>query len=75
MRLSCSRILAPPMFAFLLLASGCGGDQVTAPGPSPGPAPDFHLEDVNSGSATHGVRISPRQYLGKVSAYYFGHAT
>ena len=36
--------------------------------------PDFSLVDVNPNSASHGQPVSPRQYLGKISAWYFGHA-
>jgi len=36
---------------------------------------DFSLVDVNPSSATAGDSISPRQFLGKISAWYFGHAT
>jgi hypothetical protein len=42
---------------------------------SPEPRPDFHLQDVNSNSARFSQVVSPRDYLGKVSAWYFGHAT
>lgn len=37
--------------------------------------PDFVVEDVNSTSATYEQQISPRDYLGKVSGWYFGYAT
>ena len=37
--------------------------------------PDFHLQDVNLNSARSGQAVSPRDYLGKVSAWYFGHST
>lgn len=37
--------------------------------------PDFSLVDVNPTSATYNQRVSPRDYLGKTSAWYFGHAT
>ena len=37
--------------------------------------PDFQLEDVNASSATSGQLVSPRDYLGQVSGWYFGHAT
>ncbi len=57
--------------AFSLLLAGCG-DDVTAPTPS---MPDFSLRDVNPASATYNQLLSPRHYLGKVSAWYFGHAT
>ncbi len=55
----------------LLLAGACGG------GGSSGPAlaPDFLLQDVNPNSTTSGLDVSPRDYLGNTSAYYFGAAT
>ena len=37
--------------------------------------PDFALEDRNSASATYGSTVSPRQFMGAISAYYFGFAT
>ncbi|MEM7246031.1 MAG: hypothetical protein AAF533_11860 [Acidobacteriota bacterium] len=37
--------------------------------------PDFALIDVNETSTTAGRAVSPRDHLGKVSAWYFGHAT
>ena len=36
---------------------------------------DFSLTDVNATSATFDEPVSPRDYLGKVSGWYFGHAT
>jgi hypothetical protein len=36
---------------------------------------EFVLLDVNTTSPTYGAVINPRDYLGQVSAYYFGHAT
>jgi hypothetical protein len=38
------------------------------------PVADFHLEDVNSNSPRYGARVSPRDYLLRVSAFYFGTA-
>jgi hypothetical protein len=35
---------------------------------------DFSLEDVNATSATVGAMISPRDYQGMATAWYFGHA-
>jgi hypothetical protein len=37
--------------------------------------PDFSLRDVNPTSETSNLDVSPRDYLGRVSAWYFGHAT
>jgi len=37
--------------------------------------PDFGLLDVNPNSSTTGTLVSPRDHLGHVSAWYFGHAT
>ena len=66
--------------AVLFLAVGCGKDDpVTPPPPTPLPgdqaAPDFTLADTNPNSASHNQAISPRQKLGKISAWYFGHST
>lgn len=36
--------------------------------------PDFSLVDVNPTSSTYNTSVSPRHYLQKVSAYYFGYA-
>jgi hypothetical protein len=38
-------------------------------------APDFHLVDVNTTSATYNQQVSPRDFLNKVSAWYFIHST
>lgn len=38
-------------------------------------APDFGLVDLNPSSAHYQATVSPRDYLGQVSAYYFGHST
>ncbi len=37
--------------------------------------PDFGLVDTNPSSPEFGRTVSPRDYLGKISAYYFGHST
>jgi len=42
---------------------------------SPAARPDFYLPDENSTSSTYGQPVSPRDYLRKVSGWYFGHAT
>jgi len=56
----------------LLLAAACGGGGGTS---GPVLAPDFQLQDVNPNSTTTGQDVSPRDYLGTTSAYYFGAAT
>ena len=38
-------------------------------------APDFSLIDQNTASPTVGLAVSPSDYLGRVSGWYFGHAT
>jgi hypothetical protein len=52
--------------------AGTGGQGGSMP---PTIAPDFGIADVNPNSATSGQTISPRDYVGKVSAWYFGHST
>jgi len=37
--------------------------------------PEFGLEDVNTSSPRFGERVSPRDYLQKVTGWYFGWAT
>jgi len=60
--------------ACLALLVACGTTPVE-PLPVDTKAPDFSLPDVNQNSVTAGEFISPRMQLGKVSAWYFGHAT
>jgi hypothetical protein len=50
-------------------SAGSGGSMAAAP------KPDFGLIDVNPNSVTSGKTISPRDYTGQISAWYFGHAT
>lgn len=37
--------------------------------------PDFALVDVNPSSASHDQEVSPRDYLDRVSGWYYAHAT
>ncbi len=79
MRVGKMQVAAIAIFA-LLFAFGCGDDEspVGANGngiPTGNQAPDFALADVNSSSATNGEMVSPRDYEGKVSAWYFGRST
>lgn len=57
----------------------CDADRPSSPAennpPPAGAQPDFHLPDVNPNSSTHAQEVSPRAYIQKVSAWYFGHAT
>ena len=63
-----------PGMRFALLAStllfAC---QPPTPVPS-GLAPDFHLPDVAPDSPRFQQEVSPRDYEGKVSGWYFGHS-
>ena len=61
--------------ALVVVLAGCSKDQPTKPLPTSTVVPDWTLTDVNPNSATHGQAVSPRGQLGKVSAWYFGHAT
>ena len=38
-------------------------------------APDFQLLDVNSTSSTYNLVVSPRDFIGGTSSWYFGSAT
>lgn len=65
-------------------ASTAGGQMVAGVGGSGGAqvgvsigwqATDFSVLDVNPNSATFDQPVSPKDYLMKVSGWYFGHAT
>ena len=45
------------------------------PEPSDEALPDFLVVDVNAESARYQESVSPRDYLGQISAWYFGHST
>ncbi|MCK6550357.1 hypothetical protein L6R52_31260 [Myxococcota bacterium] len=38
-------------------------------------SPEFSLVDLNPTSVTHGRAVSPRDYLERVSGWYFTHAS
>ena len=74
--------------AFLLSAlmggltlAACGGSDMTqSPSVNDGTSSsmlesDFSLQDVNETSPTFGQNVSPRDYLEKVTGWYFGRAT
>ena len=60
------------LLTMLLALVACEDDPVT---PSARVVSDFSLIDVNPNSGSHGEAVSPRKYVGSVSAWYFGHAT
>ncbi len=87
-RLRHRRIDAPRSFAPISVIStlalvatlGCSDEQKAPADPTgdTGGAEvvsDFSLTDVNPNSATHDESVSPRTFEGRVSAWYFGHAT
>jgi hypothetical protein len=61
------------------LLAGCSsnndGGPASAVVPGDAAVSDFALADVNPTSSSFGVEVSPRHYLGAVSAWYFGHST
>lgn len=62
----------PLTAATLALATACPA----GPGFDTGElVPDFSLEDVNASSASFGALVSPRDFEGIPSAWYFGHAS
>jgi hypothetical protein len=66
-------LIRAALLAALALAAACREDS-DSDGPPP-VMPDFSLTDVNPNSATYNQKVSPRDYLDQVSAWYFGHAT
>jgi hypothetical protein len=46
-----------------------------ADGLSEAAVPDFSVPDVNAQSPRYAENVSPRDYLGHISAWYFGHST
>ncbi len=62
------------LFASLLAPLACEDDMPFGPPPE-GIMQDFTLHDVNPNSPLNGQEVSPRQYVGQISAWYFGHAT
>lgn len=61
----------------VLSAGSCDKSQSPEPEPDPDPiqVADFSRPDVNSTSPTYNTNVSPRDHLGSISAWYFGHAT
>ena len=75
------RTLERTLVSALLVAfvfAGCGKDKTTGPPDEPpvdNRVSDFSLPDVNPTSASFGSDVSPRDFEGAISAWYFGHAT
>lgn len=70
-----TRTLAMLLAVCAVALSACSKTDPVRPLPNQAVVPDFSLKDVNPNSPTGGQNVSPRQELGKVSAWYFGHAT
>jgi hypothetical protein len=74
-----ARLTRPAVLAAALALAACGGGtevEAVGPGPTVGElAADFSLPDHNPSSPSFSALVSPRQFLGKISAWYFGHAT
>lgn len=70
-----------PMFLLVVAGSpiGCNttppAGSAAAPEPNDEALPEFSLADVNANSSRYEEAVSPRDYLGQVSAWYFGHST
>jgi hypothetical protein len=58
--------------SFVALLVSCTGSSVAI---GDDMVPDFALTDVNSTSSTYNQSVSPRDYLARASAWYFGLAT
>ena len=65
------------LVGLILFASACKDDPSEPPvlEPSETAVPEFSAQDVNPTSPRTGENVSPRDYLGSVSAWYFGHST
>ncbi len=77
-----SALLRPLSFGLLLTSIACTAGQKSdldsggsAGTPEMGLVADFSLEDLNPGSVRAGEAVSPRDYLERVSGWYFIHAT
>ena len=74
-----ARAWALVLAAGLAACGGGGGGSEFGPAGPPltigAVAPDWSAPDVNPSSPLWNTLVSPRQRLGAVSAWYFGHAT
>jgi hypothetical protein len=49
--------------------------EVSAEGESSAAVPDFAVLDANPNSTSFGERVSPRDFEGAITAWYFTHTT
>jgi len=75
------RILGPRRIALTgllagLVLTGCSSaSSIVESGPTGGVVSNFALLDENPTSPSYNTAVSPRDYLTKISGWYFGHAT
>jgi hypothetical protein len=71
-------LLLSALLASLLASAGCGlpsPASTNQPVPDGTPVTSFRLIDVNPASPHFNSSVGPLDYSGKVSGWYFGHAT
>jgi hypothetical protein len=73
LRAFASLLLCAPLLACGMTTDGGDGPMAVDGGSTP--VADFSLTDVNPTSPRTGTPVSPRDYIGRVTAWYFGHAT
>ena len=72
------RRFCSPVFLIVVLSllMGCSGPgSIETPQPSNADLPGFSLTDVNANSSRYHEAVAPREYLGQISDWYFGHST
>jgi hypothetical protein len=77
---SAHRLAVLAVIGISILPVACSDDdgEETIMGPVAHPddaVPDFSILDINPDSPRYDEMVSPRDYVGQISAYYFGHAT
>jgi hypothetical protein len=79
MKLAFLRWAAPAALIAIFSAASCKEDSgpkwLCENSDEVGCAPDFSLLDHNPASQTYNTQVSPRDYLGMASAWYFGNST
>ncbi len=70
------RLVLTGLVATLVLAGCDSASSIVDPAPDPTGTvvSDFSLEDENTTSPLYGTPVSPRDFLTKISGWYFGHA-